>query len=126
VVSDGDPFAATQRVALEASTQGDEELLLVHEKVDPPAKLAFTYSGMSGKGSAFRSIFALADALGVEACAVFDADLRSVQPEWVDRLIGPVLYHGYDLVAPVYARHKFDGTITNSIAFPLTAALYGR
>src|SRR6266545_119168 len=43
----------------------------------------------------------------------------------VDRLLGPILYHGYDLVAPMYERHKFDGTITNSIAFPLTAALYG-
>jgi hypothetical protein len=34
--------------------------------------------------------------------------------------------HGQDLVTPLYARHRLDGTITNSIAFPLTAALYGR
>jgi hypothetical protein len=29
-------------------------------------------------------------------------------------------------VAPLYARHKFDGTITNSIVYPLTRALYGK
>jgi hypothetical protein len=29
-------------------------------------------------------------------------------------------------VAPLYARHKFDGTITNSIVYPLTRVLYGK
>jgi hypothetical protein len=28
-------------------------------------------------------------------------------------------------VTPLYARHKFDGTITNNVAYPLTRALYG-
>ena len=88
--------------------------------------LAMTYIGLSGKGSAFRAIFELAAAVGARGCAVLDADLRSVSPAWVDRLVGPVLQHGYDLVTRLYARHKLDGTITNSVAFPLTAALYGR
>ncbi len=126
VVSDGDSTDGTREAALAATTEGDEEVLLLDPKGEVPDKLAFTYTGLSGKGSAFRAIFAVAEALGANACAVFDADLRSVSPEWVDRLIGPVLYHGHDLVAPMYERHKFDGTITNSIAFPLTAALYGQ
>ena len=29
-------------------------------------------------------------------------------------------------MAPLYHRHKFDGTITNSIIYPLTRALYGK
>ena len=29
-------------------------------------------------------------------------------------------------MAPLYHRHKFDGTITNGIVYPLTRALYGR
>ena len=32
----------------------------------------------------------------------------------------------FDYVAPYYLRHKHDGTITNSIVYPLTRALYGR
>jgi len=36
-----------------------------------------------------------------------------------------VLSYGWDHVAPLYVRHRNDGTITNSIAYPLTAALYG-
>ena len=37
-----------------------------------------------------------------------------------------MLLHDFDYVAPLYLRHKFDGTITNSIVYPLTRALYGR
>jgi hypothetical protein len=36
-----------------------------------------------------------------------------------------VLHAGFDFVAPYYHRHKFDGTITNSIVHPLTRSLYG-
>jgi glucosylglycerate synthase len=125
-VSDGNSPDGTVQAAMAATTQGDEELLLLDPKVEPPGKVALTYTGLSGKGSAFRAIFELAAAVGARGCAVLDADLRSVSPEWLDRLVGPVLDHGYDLVAPVYARHKLDGTITNSLAFPLTASLYGQ
>ena len=54
-----------------------------------------------------------------------DADLRSISPEWIQLLVAPVLERGYDYVAPYYLRHKYDGTITNSIVYPLTRALYG-
>jgi len=43
----------------------------------------------------------------------------------IARLLGPVVRAEADYVAPLYARHKHDGTITNSIAYPLTRALYG-
>ena len=84
-----------------------------------------TYVGPPGKGSAFRAIFEIATALGAEACAVVDSDLRSITPEWIRRLISPIRDHTADYVTPLYARHKFDGTITNNVAYPLTRALYG-
>ena len=70
---------------------------------------------------------AVAQATGLEAkaVAVVDSDLRSITPEWFDLLLRPVLFAGYDFVAPYYHRHKYDGTITNSIVYPLTRALYG-
>ncbi|HLZ47519.1 MAG TPA: glycosyltransferase [Candidatus Limnocylindria bacterium] len=83
------------------------------------------YVGPPGKGSAFRAIFEVATQLGVEACAVVDSDLRSITPEWIKRLISPVKAGTADYVTPLYARHKFDGTITNNVAYPLTRALYG-
>jgi glucosylglycerate synthase len=56
---------------------------------------------------------------------VVDSDLRSIGPEWIELLAGPILKGGYDYVAPLYARHKHDGTITNNVTYPLTRALYG-
>src|SRR2546425_6129204 len=83
------------------------------------------YQGRSGKGSAFRAIFEAVVLLDAKACAVVDSDLRSITPEWIARLIGPVARGEADYVTPLYARHKHDGTITNTIAYPLTRALYG-
>jgi hypothetical protein len=57
---------------------------------------------------------------------VVDSDLRSISPAWIELLLGPVVHEGFDYVAPLYLRHKYDGTITNSIVYPLTRALYGR
>jgi len=100
--------------------------ILLHHRVAPVHKLAIPYHGVPGKGSAFRTVFEIAEALGVKACAVVDSDLRSITPEWIELLLKPVLEEGFDYVAPLYHRHKFDGTITNSIIYPLTRALYGR
>ncbi len=83
------------------------------------------YEGRSGKGSAFRAIFEAVTLLGARACAVVDSDLRSITPDWIARLVGPVVRDEADYVTPLYARHKHDGTITNTIAYPLTRALYG-
>jgi hypothetical protein len=83
------------------------------------------YKGPSGKGSAFRAIFTAVEMLGARACAVVDSDLRSITAEWIGRLLTPITRGDVDYVTPLYARHKHDGTITNSVAYPLTRALYG-
>ncbi len=67
----------------------------------------------------------MAAALQVEALVVVDSDLRSIVPEWIELLAGPILKGGYDYVTPLYARHKYDGTITNTVTYPVTRALYG-
>jgi glucosylglycerate synthase len=104
----------------------EHELVQLPYKVHPVQKLATPYHGIPGKGSAFRTIFHIARLVGAKACAVFDSDLRSITPDWVKALLDPVLDQDYDLVAPYYTRHKYDGTITNSIVYPLTRALYGK
>lgn len=87
--------------------------------------LATEYQGLPGKGSALRAIFEVAAALDAKACVVVDSDLRSITPEWIERLGGPVARNGFDYVAPLYTRHKHDGTITNNITYPMTRMLYG-
>lgn len=125
VNSDGGSSDGTMEVVQRTSIE-DFNAILLHHRIAPISKLAFPYSGIPGKGSAFRAVFEVAQALDAKACAVVDSDLRSITPEWVELLIKPVLQGGFDYVAPLYHRHKFDGTITNSIVYPLTRALYGK
>jgi glycosyltransferase involved in cell wall biosynthesis len=100
--------------------------ILVSHPVRTLHKVITAYQGLPGKGSAFRTVFEVAARLGARACVVVDSDLRSITPEWMQLLLGPVLHEGKDYVCPLYARHKYDGTITNSIVYPLVRALYGR
>jgi len=125
VDSDGGSADGTIDIVHNTVIENYQSILLYH-RVTPVHKLAIPYHGIPGKGSAFRTVFELAEALGVKACAVVDSDLRSITPEWVELLLKPVLEEGFDYVAPLYHRHKFDGTITNSIIYPLTRALYGK
>lgn len=89
-------------------------------------KLSIPYTGVPGKGSAVKLVLEKAVEFNAKACVLVDADLRSISPEWLENLIGPVMYNQYDFVAPYYSRYKYDGTITNMIVYPLTTALYGK
>jgi glucosylglycerate synthase len=124
-VSDGGSRDRTRDSAATVRVGARAESLLVPPDTPEPEKIVFDYGGPPGKGSALRAVFEIAKHLNVRACAVMDADLRSLTPYWIDRLLSPVVHHGYEFVAPLYVRHKHDGTITNAVAYPLTAALYG-
>ena len=125
VNSDGGSSDGTPELVKQTSL-GDLGVLLMEHALYPIHKIITPYHGIPGKGSAFRTIFKIGSALNAKACAVVDSDLRSITPEWIEALIEPVLFHEYDFVAPYYKRHKYDGTITNSIVYPLTRALYGK
>jgi len=87
--------------------------------------IATAYQGASGKGRAFRAIFEIVRALGAKVCVVVDSDLRSITPEWIELLAGPIVKEGYGYVTPYYNRHKYDSTITNNICYPMTRMPYG-
>ena len=125
VNSDGGSVDGTTEVVT-GTTIEDFQSILLHHRVEPAMKIVTPYSGIPGKGSAFRTVFEIAEALNVKGCAVVDSDLRSITPEWIELLLKPIMESDFDYVAPLYHRHKFDGTITNSIIYPLTRALYGK
>lgn len=113
VNSDGGSKDRTRDVVLETP---------VPQGVD---KIVTPYLGPVGKGSAFKTIFEIADRLKVKVAVVVDSDLRSITPEWIKLLGEPIYRHSFGFVTPYYVRYKYDGTITNSLAYPLTRALYG-
>ncbi len=112
-VSDGGSLDDTREHAYEASIPEDIE------------RRVTIYRGLPGKGTSFRAVFELALILKAKAIAVFDADLRSITPEWIKLMVEPIINNSAGFVAPYYRRHKFDGTITNQIVYPMTRALYG-
>ena len=126
VLVNSDGGSSDQTPAIVARTAIDFEHLFIADQQSILHRIVTPYHGLPGKGSAFRTIFEIARRLNARACAVVDADLRSISPEWIELLLRPILEEGYDYVAPYYLRHKYDGTITNSLAYPLTRALYGQ
>ncbi|MCS7234969.1 MAG: glycosyltransferase [Armatimonadota bacterium] len=121
-------FPGLRAVILNAdggSTDGTPDAATSVRVPDPVRVVCTPYEGIRGKGSAVRAVLEAVQRVGARCCVLVDADLRSVEPWWVARLAGPVLAGEADYVAPLYVRHKYDGTITNNLAYPMTRALYG-
>jgi glycosyltransferase involved in cell wall biosynthesis len=118
----------TQRVVVETESPDYIASILLVRPRNRLRRISLTYpevDGVGGKGAALRTLFRVARALGVQALVVVDSDLRSIGPEWIELLAGPIVKGGFDFTTPLYSRHKFDGTITNTVTYPLTRALYG-
>lgn len=124
--SDGGSTDGTPEEFMNVNPFNNADYYFIDMESIPSRKLSFSYNGIPGKGSAFRGIFEAAYLLKADLCIVVDSDLRSITPEWFEALGSPILDKGYDYVTPYYVRHKFDGTITNSISYPFTRALYGK
>jgi glucosylglycerate synthase len=128
VNADAGSADGTGRVVVETEPPDYIERILLVRPRNRLQRISLTYpevDGVGGKGAALRSIFQIADRLGVEALVVVDSDLRSIVPEWIELLAGPILKGGFDFVTPLYQRFKWDGTITNTVTYPMTRALFG-
>ncbi len=116
------------------STDGTPELVAavglptVEFKHEAPLaeQLTVPFHGVPGRGPALHQTFTIAHRLGAHALAMVEADVTSLTEQWVERLISPILTDKADFVVPAYARHRYDGTITNLVLRPLVRALYGR
>ncbi|WP_052463427.1 glycosyltransferase [Thermotoga caldifontis] len=106
------------------STDGTVDAFLSADTFELP-KVSIRYKGIPGKGSAVRALFEIAHRAKAKVFIMLDADLRSVQSWWIERMALPILEERTEYVAPMYLRHKYDGTITNNVCYPLTSALYG-
>ncbi|MBW2990915.1 glycosyltransferase [Candidatus Woesearchaeota archaeon] len=103
----------TKQVFLNTDTQGIPKVYVTTEP------------GVKGKGNNFYNLFKIVKELQPKAVVVVDADLKSITPDWMKKLCQPIL-EGHDLVTPLYARHKYDGTITNNIVYPIVVGLLCR
>ena len=83
------------------------------------------YGNSMARGTALRTILAVAELLRARACAVISPESTNIKPEWIPALLRPIYREDFDLVLPTYARHKFDGLLITNLLYPMTRALYG-
>ncbi len=95
-----------------AAPTGSEKKILMEE-------------GVRGKGNMVKMFLEFVQKNDIKYALMVDADLKSITPDWVYLLIKPLL-SGYDYCTPLYSRHKYDGTITNLLVYPVVYGLYGR
>ncbi|MFH1656832.1 MAG: glycosyltransferase family 2 protein [Candidatus Nealsonbacteria bacterium] len=93
-------------------------------KTKTPKIYISTPKRIKGKGNNLKNLFLIIRRLKAKAGATVDADLKSINSEWIKCLIGPIL-NGYDYLTPIYNRHKYDATITNNLCFPTIYGLLG-
>ena len=111
-------------VNVDNASPDDTKKAFLNTETKTPKLYISTPEGVKGKGRNIRNLFEAGVEFGAKAIVMVDADLKSITPQWIQYLVEPV-YMDHDYVIPIYVRHKYDGTITNNIAYPLTRVLYG-
>jgi len=84
-----------------------------------------TGSRPRGKGKNLLKLFQLSQELNAEYVVTVDADIKTVNQNWVFSLLNPLIKEGFDYCVPIYSRNRFEGNITNNFAYPLVYSIYG-
>lgn len=103
----------------------DTKSAFLATETDVPKIYITTPPDTPGKGYNFENMFRKSCELGAKIIICVDADLESITPEWI-KYLGEPVKGNYDYATPIYARHKYDGTITNNICFPLVYGVLGK
>lgn len=103
----------------------DSETVIAAQGLRTEHGISIPYHGLPGRGSSLQTLFAAADLLQARVVALFDADVPNITPDWVSRLISPVLQGDADFVAPIYIRHPLDGSLVTQLVRPMMRAAYG-
>ncbi len=121
---DGGSTDGTQQIVI-GTAAPDFRTYLASSPLRTMHTLTATYGAMQGKGGALHVTLAAAELLRAKVCAVVSPDLESLTPEWIETLARPILREGFDLLAPIYQRHRFDGLLISHVLSPLVATAYG-
>lgn len=106
------------------SPDGTKDVFL-QTRTKTPKLYITTPKNVKGKGNNFYNLFKATKKLKAKYVVVVDADLKSIEPFWIQNFIN-CMEAGREYVTPIYARNEYDGSITNSICYPLIYGLLGR
>ena len=129
VVGEADATTEIERMrTLQDELADDEDIMLM--PIRKPTEL------LRGKGWSVRLMLEIASHVGAHL-VLLDADLMSrsdvrsgeragLAPDWIARLLQPILNHEAEYVVPTYYRHFSEARLTNPVCFPLVSAVFGR
>jgi len=80
---------------------------------------------LGGREQALHAFLSATKRAGASACAVIDPAVRSVTPDWVTWLLTPIMESKAEYAAPLFLRPRYEGSLTNTLVYPLSRALYG-
>ncbi len=115
-------------VLVNADGHSFDQTLDLAMKTPVPAsvrRIGTRYHGLPGKGSAIRSIMEVATLLGARTCAIIEADVTTVTPDWIPVLVGPVVSGEFDMILPHYLFQRPLAGSNDLLAHPLLHALFG-
>jgi hypothetical protein len=84
------------------------------------------YASAPSEGRAVRTVFAAADLLRAKACALVSPVTPNMTAAWIRGLLQPSYRESFDLVAPLYIRHNYDGLLARNLLYPMSRAIFGR
>ena len=108
------------------SNSSDDTVLLFKETDTVTAKHSIVVTENGGKGKNILEFCRYVLSHNIDYCLTLDTDIVSAIPEWVTKLLTPLLEQNVLYVTPVYERSRFEGSSTNHFAFPLVYALSGK
>lgn len=86
-------------------------------------KIHITSNGR-GKGRNILSFLSIAIEKDIPNLATFDTDLKSIEVNWVKKILSPIIEEGYDYVTPIYKRNRYEGNTTNHLCYPVLKSLF--
>lgn len=117
------PGVKSAIVVIDGGSLDDTKLFFMNTKI--PTKKVFIRSKKKkgGKGNVLALFFDVVKSSKAKYAMIVDGDLRSITPQWIRFMIDSL--KKYDFCFPFYSRHKYDGSITSLIAYPLFYSLLG-
>ena len=97
------------------SPDGTNELF---NKVQTNAKKISILETNPGKGYNLINFFEFCQKNQIDFAATIDSDVVSINQEWIQKLISPLIRGEADYLTPIYKRHRYEGSTTNHFVFP--------
>lgn len=108
------------------SNSSDNTNGLFEETETTHQKHSIIVAGEGGKGKNILEFCSYATKNAIDYCITIDTDITSANPDWVAKLLLPMINDGAVYVTPLYQRSRFEGSSTNHFSFPIIYALTGQ